>query len=57
MDDPNTHTNASGTLEADEEILTYTPSDEALEAAAGAEAGMMSTAVADWCSCAQWCVT
>jgi hypothetical protein len=34
MDDANTTT---GTLEADEDILTYTISDEALEAAAGME--------------------
>jgi hypothetical protein len=35
--DPNT-TNASATLvEADEDILTYTVSDEAIEAAAGIE--------------------
>ena len=32
MDDPN---NTTGTLEADEDILTYTVSDEAIEAAAG----------------------
>ena len=31
MDDPN---NTTGTLEADEDILTYTVSDEAIEAAA-----------------------
>jgi hypothetical protein len=36
MDDPNTTT---GILEADEDILTYTFSDEAIEAAAGIEAG------------------
>jgi hypothetical protein len=34
MHDPN---NATGTLEADEDILTYTVSDEAIEAAAGIE--------------------
>jgi hypothetical protein len=34
MDDPNTTT---GILEADEDILTYTVSDEAMEAAAGTE--------------------
>jgi hypothetical protein len=34
MDDPN---NTTGTLEADEDILTYTVSDEAMEAAAGIE--------------------
>ena len=33
MDDPNTTT---GTFESDEDILTYTASDEALEAAATA---------------------
>jgi hypothetical protein len=37
MDDPN---NAPGTLEADEDILTYTVSDEAIEAAAGFERGV-----------------
>jgi hypothetical protein len=37
MDDPNTTT---GTLEeADEDILTYTVSDEEIEAAAGIERG------------------
>jgi hypothetical protein len=36
MDDPN---NTTGTLEADEDILTYTVSDEVLEAAAGFGAG------------------
>jgi hypothetical protein len=36
MDDPNTTT---GTLEADEEILTPTMSDDALEAAAGSLRG------------------
>jgi hypothetical protein len=34
MDDPN---NTTGILEADEDILTYTVSDEAIEAAAGIE--------------------
>jgi hypothetical protein len=34
MDDPNTTT---GTFEPDEDILTYTVSDEAIEAAAGTE--------------------
>src|SRR6266403_349276 len=37
MDDPNTTT---GTLEADEDILTSTASDEALEAAAGTLGGL-----------------
>jgi hypothetical protein len=37
MDDPNTTT---GTLEADEEILTPTMSDDALEAAAGSLRGI-----------------
>jgi hypothetical protein len=36
LDDPNTTT---GTLEADEDILTCTVSDEAIEAAAGVEEG------------------
>jgi hypothetical protein len=36
MDDQN---NTTGTLEADEEILTYTVSDEAIEAAADFGAG------------------
>jgi hypothetical protein len=36
IDDHNTTT---GTLEADEDILTYTVSDEALEAAADTEGG------------------
>jgi hypothetical protein len=36
MFDPNT---ATGTLEPDEEMLTYTASDDALEAAAGIEGG------------------
>jgi len=40
MDDPN---NTTGTLDqADEEILTYTVSDEAIEAAAGIESGAAS---------------
>jgi hypothetical protein len=34
MDDPN---NTTGTNEVDEDILTYTVSDEAIEAAAGIE--------------------
>jgi hypothetical protein len=34
MDDPN---NTTGTLEADEDILNYTVSDEAIEAASGIE--------------------
>ena len=38
MDDPNTTT---GTHETDEDILTYTVSDEALEAAAGTERGIV----------------
>jgi hypothetical protein len=38
MDDPNSNT--TGTLDqADEDILTYTASDEALEAAAGSLRG------------------
>jgi hypothetical protein len=52
MDDPN---NTTGPHEADEDILTYTVSDEAIEAAVGIEGGVMSTAVANWCSCAQVC--
>jgi hypothetical protein len=36
LDDPNT---TPATLEADEEILTYTIADEAIEAAAGIERG------------------
>jgi hypothetical protein len=36
MHDPN---NTTGTLEADEDILTYTVSDDALEAAANFVAG------------------
>jgi hypothetical protein len=36
MDDPN---NTTGTLEANEDILTCTVSDEAIEAAAGIERG------------------
>ena len=52
MDDPN---NTTGTHEADEAPLTYTFSDEAIEAAAGIGGGVMSTAVANWCSCAQVC--
>jgi hypothetical protein len=36
MDDPN---NTTGTLEADEDILTPTVSDDALEAAAGSLGG------------------
>ena len=39
LDDPNTTT---GTLEADEAILTYTVSDEALEAAAGTLGGVLA---------------
>ncbi len=37
MDDINTTT---GTLEADEDILSYAVSDEAIEAAAGIEGGV-----------------
>jgi hypothetical protein len=37
MDDPNTTT--TGILKADEDILTYTASDEVLEAAASIGAG------------------
>ena len=55
MDDTSTTT---ATLDqADEEILTYTVSDEALEAAAGTERGGISlryphsTAPADFCGC------
>ena len=40
MDDPN---NTTGTLDADEDILTYTVSDEAIEAAATAAAGAEPT--------------
>jgi hypothetical protein len=42
MDDPNT-TNSSGTHEADEDILTYAVSDEAIEAVANIERGGMDT--------------
>jgi hypothetical protein len=55
MDAPNT-TNTSGTLDADEEILTYTTSDEALEAASGIEKGFFDTmpfATAWICGCGQ----
>jgi hypothetical protein len=48
MDDPNTTT---GTLDqADEEILTYTVSDKALEAAAGAEKACVAGQYASICS-------
>jgi hypothetical protein len=44
MDDPTT----TATLDqADEEILTYTASDEALEAAAGTEMGSIFTRTRD----------
>ena len=51
MDDPNTNT---GTLEAKEDILTYTVSDEALEAAADTEKSPVATIVSvpvemSWC--------
>jgi hypothetical protein len=51
MDDPNTTT--TGTLEADEDILTYTASDEAIEAAAGIDRGRLlllraGDAIHDW---------
>ena len=39
MDD---HNITTGTLEADEDILTYTVSDEAIEAVAGIERGAAS---------------
>jgi hypothetical protein len=51
MDDPN---NTTDTLEADEDILTYTVSDEALEAAADTEKSPAATIVSvpveiSWC--------
>jgi hypothetical protein len=51
MDDPNTIT---ATLEADEDILSYTVSDEALEAAADTEKNPVATIVSvpveiSWC--------
>jgi hypothetical protein len=51
MDDPNTNT---GTFEADEDSLTYTVSDEALEAAADTEKSPVATIVSvpveiSWC--------
>jgi hypothetical protein len=58
MDDPTT----TATLDqADEEILTYTASDEALEAAAGSDAQINTIAIAShrgagggtWC-CGCW---
>ena len=42
MDDPN---NTTGTHEADEDILTYTVSDEAIEAAAGIERAAFTVTV------------
>ena len=39
MGDPN---NTTGTLETNEDILTYTVSDEVIEAAAGIESGAAS---------------
>jgi hypothetical protein len=42
MDDPN---NTTVPLEADEDILTYTVSDEAIEAAAGIEIGAKASAI------------
>ena len=47
MDDHNSTT--TGTLEADEDILTYTVSDEAIEAAAGTERGTVVTVTMRFC--------
>jgi hypothetical protein len=45
MDDFNTTT---GTIEPDEDILTYTASDEAIEAAAGIEKGGVFIVTTPW---------
>jgi hypothetical protein len=45
MDDINT---TNGTLGADEDILTYTISDEAIEAAAGNEGGGLFINTTPW---------
>jgi hypothetical protein len=55
MDYPNT-SNTSNTPDGDEEVLTYTASDEALEAAARIENGFFDTmpfATAWICGCGQ----
>jgi hypothetical protein len=39
--------------QADEDVLSYTVSDEALEAAA--EAGVVETSVGSWCICSFIC--
>ena len=51
MDNSKTTT---GTLEADEDILTYTVSDEAIEAAAGVERGAESARTAPLCCGSLW---
>jgi hypothetical protein len=45
MDDPN---NTTGTVETNEDILTYTVSDEAIEAAAGIEKGGVFINTTPW---------
>jgi hypothetical protein len=42
-------TTTTGTLEANEDILTYTVSDEAIEAAAGIERGTVVTVTMRFC--------
>ena len=45
MDDPN---NTTGAHEADDDMLTYTVSDEAIEAAAGIEKGGVFINTTPW---------